>query len=124
MTAGEGRRFGLPVGGAFLALAALFWWREWPTASAIAAAAGVLFVTAGLLVPTRLRPVQRVWMAMAHAISKLTTPIVMGIIFFGVITPIGLIARLLRHRPLTRTGASLWVDREPDRRRSDLERQF
>ena len=39
-------------------------------------------------------------MALALAISKITTPVFMGIMFFLVITPAGLLARLVGHRPL------------------------
>ena len=37
---------------------------------------------AALVVPTHLGPVQRAWMGLAHAISKVTTPIFMGVVFF------------------------------------------
>jgi len=75
-------------------------------------------------VPGRLGPVQRTWMALAHAISRVTTPIVIGVIFFGVLTPAGLIANALGHHPLVRKGATVWVPRPPDARKSDLNRQF
>jgi hypothetical protein len=65
-------------------------------------------------------------MAFAVAISKVTTPIVMGVLYFVVITPVGLVMRLFGHNALTRsrTPASVWVRRAPSARRGDLERQF
>jgi hypothetical protein len=65
-------------------------------------------------------------MAFALAISKVTTPVVMGVLYFVVITPAGVVARLFGHNALTRarTPASAWVRRDPGARRGDLERQF
>jgi hypothetical protein len=50
----------------------------------------------------------------------------MGIVYFLVITPIGLLLRLAGRRPLPkpRSAGSLWVRREPGNRQSDLLRQF
>jgi len=125
LTPAEGRKFGLVVGGAFLALAAILYWRERETASTIAGSLGALLAAGGLIVPTRLGPVQSAWMKLAHAISKVTTPIFMGIIFFIVITPAGLVARAFGWRPLVRpAGGSAWVPRIVDGRHSNLERQF
>lgn len=126
LTAAEGRKFGFVVGGAFLALAALLYWREKDTISTIAATLGGLLVAGGLILPERLGPVQRGWMKLAHAISKVTTPVFMGVIFFVVIMPAGLLTRVFGHRPLVReSGRSAWIPHsgsEPGR--SNLERQF
>ena len=120
----DGRRFGLVVGGAFLALSAILWWREHATAMYITATLGALLVTGGLIVPGMMQPVERAWMKLALAISKITTPIFMGVIFFVVITPAGLLARLFGHRPLVNRRPSAWAVRPPEGRRSDLQRQF
>jgi hypothetical protein len=124
LTASEGRRFAFPVGLAFLALAALVRWRGADTAAFVLAGTGAALLLAGLLVPARLGPVQRAWMGLAHAISRVTTPIVMGVLYFGVFTPAGVLARALGHRPLVRNGPSVWVERPPESRGSDLDRQF
>jgi hypothetical protein len=125
LTAAEGRRFGLTVGVAFLALTALLWWRSFDTARWITGAAAAFFLGGGLLAPARMGPVYRAWMRMGLAISRVTTPIFMGIIFFLVITPIGAIARAAGHRPLDPARSpSLWRERPEGGRRSDLHRQF
>jgi hypothetical protein len=83
-----------------------------------------LFGAAGLLVPAHLGPVQRGWMGLAHAISRVTTPIFMGVVYFVVITPIGLLRRVLGGNPLrAHRGATGWVDRQ-QAPRGDLTRQF
>ena len=126
LTPAEGRKFGLLVGGAFLLLAAIFWRGSHSTLAWIAAILGGGLVAGGALAPGLLGPVYRAWMALALAISKVTTPVFMGIIFFLVITPTGLLARLVGHRPLTRRRnvGSYWEDRPAGSRRSDMNHQF
>jgi hypothetical protein len=124
LTAAEGRRFAFPVGIAFLALGGLFTWRGAATAALVVWSIGGLLLVAGLFVPSRLRPVEKAWMALAHAISKVTTPVILGILYFGVITPVGLLLRIFGHRPLRHHGESTWSVRPPGSRQSDLGRQF
>jgi hypothetical protein len=89
-------------------------------------AVGALLIIAGLVAPTRLGPVERAWYGLAARISKITTPIIMGALYYLVITPAGMLARLFGHNALVRprTATSAWVRRAADARRSDLERQF
>lgn len=122
LTAAEGRRFGLTVGAAFLVLAALLWWRGHPLGLRLAGGAGTLLVLAGVAIPGRLGPVYAAWMKLALMLSKVTTPVFMGIVYFVVLTPIGLLRRLFTSRPVR--GDSLWVLRDAGMRASDLERQF
>jgi hypothetical protein len=120
------RQFGLTVGGAFLLLAVVALWRGRPAVATIPGAAGALLVAAGLLAPASLRGVRRRWMAGAHAISRVTTPLFMGLVYFGVMTPLGLALRAVRRRGLSprRDADTFLVRRAPGERRSDLRRQF
>jgi len=113
------------VGAAFAVLGGLLRWRGAETAALVAWSLGGALVLGGLLIPGRLGPVYRGWMALAHAISRVTTPIVMGVLYYLVITPVGIIARALGHRPLRNRGKeSYWVTRAEGARRGDLGRQF
>ena len=126
LSATEGRKFGLTVGIAFLALASLLhFWRHKETAAAVTGGLGALLVLGALAVPTRLGPVQRAWMGLAHAISKVTTPIFMGVVFYLVITPIGILMRLVGRRSLVHRerDGGFWVA-PASGGRSDIERQF
>jgi len=126
LTPSEGRKFGLTVGIAFLALAALLhFWRHKESAAAVAVTLGALLVVAALVVPTRLGPLERAWMLLARLISKVTTPIFMGIVFFVVVTPIGLLMRLVGHRALVHPerDGGFWAP-PASGGRSDIERQF
>lgn len=126
LTAREGLKFGLTVGGAFLAIALVLWWRDRHTAAQVLAVVSLPFVLGGFLVPTYLGPLHRAWMGLAHAISRVTTPIFMGIVYFLVLTPTGLVLRALGKDPLTAAGSdtSRWVVRLPEEQRRQLNRQF
>ena len=120
----RGRRFGLTIGGAFGVLGALMAWRGASAAALVTASAAALLLTGGIVAPASLVPVERAWMAMAHAISRVTTPLLIAVLYFVVITPVGLTRRAFGHRPLSRRGESVWVTRATTARRSDLTRQF
>ncbi len=121
-----GRKFGLSVGGAFLVLAALLhFWRHREAVAMGFGVVGALLVLAALVAPTALGPVERAWMALARALSKVTTPIFMGVVFFVVVTPIGWMMRAFGRRPLVHRseGDSFWLD-PASGGRSDLDHQF
>jgi hypothetical protein len=124
-TASEGRRFAFPVGTAFLLLAGLLWWREKPTAMWVMVGLASSLYLGGLTVPGHLGPIYRGWMRMALAISKVTTPIFMGIVYFIVLTPTGLIMRLLGKKPIRHKleNDSFWQS-TAGRPTGDLRRQF
>ena len=54
----------------------------------------VLFVATTLLAPQVLTPLNRIWYEIGVLLGKVISPIVLGIIFFVLITPISLITRL------------------------------
>jgi hypothetical protein len=121
----QGRKFGLELGLALLALGGLAWWRgRGPVALGLWVAA-VLLLLAALLVPARLRPVERAWMGCARLMSRVTTPLLVGALYFIVITPTAILMRALGRNPLDSRGErdSSWVARDPARR-GDMRRQF
>lgn len=126
LTAAEGRKFAFPVGGVFLLLAGIFWWRHHLLASQIAGTLGGLLVVAGTLIPGRLGPVYRAWMGLAGLISKFTTPIFMALVYFLVITPTALIRRTVGSSQIAHSAeeGSYWKRRDEGRRKGRLERQF
>ena len=62
---------------------------------------GVLIVWASIA-PVSLRPVYKVWMRFGLLMSRITTPLILGILFFGLITPISFILSLMKWDPLSR----------------------
>jgi len=124
-TASDGRRFAFPVGTAFFLLAGLLFWREKEVAKWVMVGLGGSLYLAGLTLPGRLGPIYRGWMRMALAISKVTTPIFMAIVYFIVLTPTGLLMRLFGKKPIRHrlVDGSFWQSTE-GRPKGDLRRQF
>lgn len=56
----------------------------------------------GLAAPRSLRLVYRGWMHFGLAISRVTTPLILTLVFFSVFLPAGLLMRLAGHDPMRR----------------------
>lgn len=127
LSASEGRKFGLTVGIAFLVITGILVWRDHMRAVPYVGALGGLLVVAGLAIPTYLGPIQRAWMGLAHLISKVTTPIFMGVVYYVVLSPIGVLMRLFGRNPMRHplSDGGYWVERAKEQTQSGgMERQF
>lgn len=90
----------------------------------MAGALGTAFLLAGLIAPGQLGLIYRGWMAFGLALSKITTPIFMGIVYFVVMTPMGIIRRAIgRNALIARGTTTVWATRDLQAS-SDLNRQF
>jgi hypothetical protein len=125
LTRSEGRRFAFTLVAAFGFLAGLMWWRGSPHRAVAFGLPALALLLAGAAIPTRLGVVRSAWMGLAHAISRITTPIFMGVVYFLVITPSGVLRRLCGGDPLRKARGrdSGWIDRR-NSPRGDLTRQF
>ncbi len=97
------RSFGLTTGAIIAGLFALFF--PWVLDLAFPIWPWVIFGVLGswaLIAPDSLKPVYRNWMRFGLLLNKITTPVIMGAVFFLVILPFGLILRLLGKDPLRR----------------------
>ncbi len=121
----ELRSFGLTVGVAFGVLAGIAIWRDNSTAATVFGSIGGVLLVGGLVAPGLLGPVEKAWMGLAHVLSKVTTPIFLGIVYFVVLSPVGLVRRVVGRHPLRHEpkDGSYWRDRA-DAPPSDIERQF
>ena len=127
LTPRELRKFAYTVGAAFVVLAAISFWRGHTTAPRILAAVGGMLLLAGVVVPSRLGGLYRAWMGLAELLSKVTTPLFMGGVYFLVLTPIGLLKRAFGSSTMlgAKATTSYWVERAPGAgRRGNLERQY
>ena len=88
------RSFGLTVGGIFglFGLWPLLWRHPDPRWWALIVAA--VLIIPGLILPRSLRPLYRAWMAFGHALGWVNTRVILGIFFYLMVTPYGVIRRL------------------------------
>jgi len=96
------RSFGLLVGGIFglIGLWPMVWRHQSPRLWAVTLA--VILVLPALVAPRILAPAYRVWMKLAEVLAWINTRILLGLVFFAVVTPIGLVMRLLGRDPMRR----------------------
>ena len=99
-----------------------------PIALLIAAAGGVLLLF-GIVAPSRLSVLNRLWARLGGVLAQVVNPIVLVLLFFLVVTPMALVMRMVGKRPLRlkpdRTADSYWIQREPPKGdASGMRRQF
>lgn len=76
---------------------------------------GVFFLSVALIRPKLLYPLNRIWFILGEMLGRFVSPVVLMIIFFGLLTPIGVVMRMFGRdelRLLKRVGGSSWVPRE------------
>ena len=100
------RSFGLLVGGIFglIGLLPVVWRHQSPRTWAVTLA--VLLIAPALVAPGILGPAYRLWMKLAEVLAWINTRILLGVVFYLVVTPIGMIMRLLGRDPMRRQLAA------------------
>lgn len=111
------RSFGLLFAVVFGVLAAWLAWAGTTGAASALTALAVLTLLVALLRASLLNPLNRAWMKLGALLHRLVSPVILGAIYFLVITPYAIVMRLagrdaLRRRldPIT---PSYWIKREP-----------
>ena len=78
--------------------------------------------------PNILLPINKAWMGIGLILGIIVSPLVLGIVFFGLFTPISLIMRMLKRDELrlrSQKLKSFWINRDnTERRESEFTQQF
>ncbi|MFQ5454950.1 MAG: SxtJ family membrane protein [Nitrospirota bacterium] len=123
------RKFGIIIGIVLGILGGLSLWRGreyYPYILSISA----IFLLLGISFPLLLKPIHKIWMTFAIIMGWFMTRVILSILFFVVITPIALFARLIGKDFLSlrfrRDSAdTYWIPKEKVKfEKSDYERQF
>jgi carbamoyltransferase len=121
------RRFGFTLTAMFALLGALFTWRHRMAGRPLTSLA-LLFLLASIFGPSLLRYVYRPWMALARFLGAITSSILLTLVFFLIVTPLGLLQRLFGKRPLDLRfkgrEPSYWQARSGPPVAADYEKQF
>ena len=76
-----------------------------------------LFLAVALLKPAGLHPLNRIWTKLGILLGRLLSPVVTALLFFLVVTPIGVLFRMLKKDPLrlarSPSATTYWLAREP-----------
>ncbi|MDR4464500.1 MAG: SxtJ family membrane protein [Nitrospira sp.] len=121
------RQFGLLVGGVFavIGLWPLVFRSESPRWWAMAI--GSLLIVLGAIVPQSLQQVHGGWMKVGHILGSINTRIILGIIYYLLITPMGVIMRLMGKDPMHRVliqDVDTYRIVRPSRPRHHMRNQF
>jgi Saxitoxin biosynthesis operon protein SxtJ len=123
----ELRNFGLLVGGVFSVIGLWPMLLRGEPLRLWAVIIGTLLILLGSLVPTWLAPIHRGWMWVGHVLGWINTRIILGVIFYGLITPFGIVFRLLGKDTMRQTfsdaSPTYRVNRQP-RPRTHMKFQF
>ena len=85
----------------------------------------LIFLILAILNSKILTPLNKIWLYFGIALGKLVSPIVMGFIFFLVVTPIGIIMRLLGKDILNlkkKSKGSYWINKVKNK--TNMKKQF
>jgi hypothetical protein len=120
------RAFGLVFAAGFALLALWPIVRHRPMRGWALALAAVFLIVAGLR-PRLLGPLNRLWLRLSLLLQRLVTFAVMALLFYGTVTPVALVLRLLG-KDLLRlridgTAPTYWIDRRPPGPSPDTMRQ-
>jgi hypothetical protein len=113
------RSFGLLFAVVFALLGAYGWFfQNWSLLVVLSLVAVALaFVLLGFVAPKVLGPLNWLWFQLGLLLGKIVSPIVLGAIFFLMLTPVSLVTRLFGRDELRlkrkATQTTYWLDRAP-----------
>ncbi len=111
----ELRQFSITVGIVLGLLGGLFLWREKDCYFYFFILSASL-ISLGIVVPILLKPIYKVWMTLAILMGWFMTRVILIILFYLVVTPIGLLAKLFGKdflsRKFDKTAESYWITRK------------
>ncbi len=122
------RNFGMMVGDTLLVLGGILYWLDKAVFPYFLFLGAGLFLC-GLLAPAILKPIQKVWMMVAVIMGWIMTRVILSILFYLVVSLIGLIGRLLGKQfldmKIDKSRNSYWNYRDKKEfESSDYERQY
>ena len=110
------RSFGTLFTVVFALAGSYVWWRGGPTYPWWFGLSGLILLVT-LARPGLLAPLNRAWMKLAQVLNRIVSPLVLGLMFFGVFTPVGLLMRLFGRdamkRQFDRDARTYWENRSP-----------
>ena len=122
------RNFGLLMACVLLLAGGWLWWKAAASGPWVLGAAALLALI-GLAVPAALKPFYKGWMILAVIMGWVMTRVVLTLVYYLVLTPIGFLGRIFGEQflHLKKSGetTSYWIRRSgTPREKSDYERQF
>ena len=124
----EIRNFGILIGSILLIIGAILLWKNninYPIFMTI----GIVLLVSGLVIPIILKPIYFLWMVFASILGWIMTRAILSLLFFIILTPIGLVPRLFGKQFLElkwkKSKNSYWNYRTTEKlNKGNYEKQF
>ena len=122
------RNFGLIISAVLIAIVMLLFWKEKQSYDILMIVGVVLCVTS-LILPVILKPFYFAWMTFAVILGWIMTRVILSLVFYGIITPIGLFSRLVGKEflnlKLNKTENTYWNHRRKHSlKKTNYQKQF
>ncbi|MDB9872194.1 SxtJ family membrane protein [Alphaproteobacteria bacterium] len=121
------RKFGFFFSIVFFIFATYFLYRQSQTIAYSLFFIAILFIVISFFKSDLLLPLNKLWMRFGFILGMIVSPIIMGIIFFGLITPYAIIMRIMGRDELRlkkTNNESYWILRSQNLPQTDFKRQF
>lgn len=121
------KKFGFFFTFVFAVTAAYFFYSENITQASAFIAAALIFLVVTLVKSDALLPLNKLWMRFGLFLGMIVSPIVLGIIFFGLFTPVATLMRLIGRDELRlkfTKKASHWITRSEPIKSDSFKHQF
>ena len=124
----EVRKFGITIAIAFAILSGFFWWRG-KEYYIYCVAISLVFLLFTLIAPAVLKPAYKAWMFFAMILNFIMTRIILSLLFYLILTPIGFFGKLFGENFLNvkfnKHTKSYWIPKASKQgEKSEYEKQF
>jgi hypothetical protein len=116
IAASSNRSFGSVFAGFFLIVAVWPWLRHGQPLRLWALAASAVFLALALFAEQYLAPLNRLWFKLGLKLHAVVSPVIMGLLFFCAVTPMGLLMRAFGNDILMlrrNEDGTYWIERDP-----------
>jgi hypothetical protein len=125
----QARKTVVIVGAALIAFGGISFARHHLLRAEILAGGGALLLVLALIAPRATAPLHNAWMEFAAVLGWINSRLLLSLMYYGVMTPLGLVLRVVVGRdPMNRRrrpAESYWIPRSaPRQAREQFERQF
>ncbi|GAB6281453.1 MAG: hypothetical protein STSR0008_01930 [Ignavibacterium sp.] len=125
------KKFGLTIGSILVFISGFLYWKHY-NSFIYFLVIGILIMFFGVVIPIVLKPLNKIWMIIAVLLGYVMTRIILSLLFYLILTPIGIIGRLSGSRKfsgldlkINKNQKSYWIEREKKiNNKEDYEKQY
>ena len=125
------KKFGLTIGSVLVFISGYLYWKHY-NSFIYFLVFGILIMFFGVVIPIVLKPLNKIWMIIAVLLGYVMTRLILGILFYLVLTPIGIIGRISGSKKFSgldlkidKNQKSYWIEREKKiNSKEDYEKQY